>query len=146
MLTGLRSDRLWWSGNSIAARLMLNEPLLRELGQGPRHCFTSRADHVGQELVGQGNVEQEPFGADLPMRACELDELLSNAVGVAGAAELREALAAFPKRGFDALDEGSGRGRYLQEAPLDAGRDQCHPRIGEGYECLVGSRREEDGA
>ena len=31
---------------------------------------------------------------------------------------------------FDALYEGRGRGRHLQEAPLDAGRDQCHPRIG----------------
>ena len=70
----------------------------------------------------------------------------SNAVRVAGAAELRQAFAAVPKPRFDSLYEGGGRGRDLQEAPLDARRDEYHPRIGERYECLVGSRREQNGA
>jgi hypothetical protein len=86
-----------------------------ELVQAAGDRLSRRGDHLGEEVVREGELDPDAVWLDSPELARQLGELLANAIDVVDAGEVARCVLPLPERAPQAPDERGRRTRYRQQ-------------------------------
>jgi hypothetical protein len=102
------------------------------------------ADRVGDELVGEGEVDHDPARRHSSVRACQLQELPVDPLDVREASEDRQARLAVAQGGDERVGECLRRRWDAHEGALSVLAQGRHASAGEAAQLLVARRRREN--